>query len=113
MGVWLAGEDEVGMVLKYLLTERLMAVQVVAQESDAPCRVMRPPVKKPALAGGQFAILLGMAILRLDELGCQGNDAILAWRHQHRRDGDVTVQCLANGKTVAADVFLTQGAGIQ
>jgi len=38
------------------------------------------------------------SILRLDELGCQGNDAILAWRHQHRRDGDVTVQCLAIGK---------------
>lgn len=72
MGVWLAGEDEVGMVFKYLLTERLMAVQVVAQESDAPCRVMRTPLKNPAPACGQFTILLGMAILRLDKLGGPG-----------------------------------------
>lgn len=39
-----------------------------------------------------------MAILRLNKLGRQGNDALLARRHQHRRDSDVAVQCLAIGE---------------
>ncbi len=55
---------------------------------------VRPSVQ-PTLGRRQFAVLLFLAILRVDELGGQGHNLGLFGRHNHRCYGSMPMQCLA------------------
>jgi hypothetical protein len=92
--VWLAGKQEVGVLSKHPLAMPLVAIQMVAQIGDAPRRIVRTPPVKPAIGCRPFAILLEMTILELNKLGRQCNHILLAGRHQHGRDRDVTIRAL-------------------
>lgn len=95
MRVGLADEQEVVVVEKRAPTEGLMGVEIVAQEGEEARVIAGGVVLQPAFGGGQFAILFGVAILRGDELGPQGDDLRLAGSHEHRRHRTVIVSDLA------------------
>src|ERR1035441_7586875 len=95
VGVGLADEEEVAVVQERAPAEGLMGVEMVGQEGDGTRVIAGGVVLQPAFGGGQFAILFGVAILRGDELGSQGDDLRLAGGHQHRRHRTVIVSDLA------------------
>src|SRR4029453_1412807 len=95
MGLGLAGEKKMETVEERAPTEGLMGVKVVAQQGDGAAEIAGGVLFQPALGGGDFAILLGVAVLRGDKLGPQRDDLRLAGRHDHRRGGTVKVSDLA------------------
>ena len=72
--VGLAGKEEVKTVEQGSATERLMGVEIVTQQGDWTREIAGGVVFQPAFGGRELAILLGVAILRGDELGPQGDD---------------------------------------
>src|ERR1017187_3917882 len=91
MGVGLADKDEVEVVPQRAATKGLMGVEVVAQQGGLERGVSGPIFLKPAFGGGDFAVLLGVAILGGDELRAQGDGLGLAGGHDDRGKGAVVV----------------------
>jgi hypothetical protein len=74
VGLGQTHDQKVAVLCQYLFSEGLVAAEVIAQVGDrAPRREPRRPRRQPACAGGQFAVLFGVAILRTDERGGNGN----------------------------------------
>ena len=82
-----------------LLAERLMAVEVVAEPGDTPWGV-----RQPAGARRQFAILLGVAILRGDERRGQWEHRLLSRGEQDLGDGRVVVLDCGSGERARAAI---------
>src|ERR1035437_1098613 len=91
MGVGLANKDEVEVVQQGAPAKGLMGVEVVAQQGGLERRASGPVLLEPAFGGGDFAVLLGVAILGGDELRAQGNGLGLAGRHDDRGERAVVV----------------------
>jgi hypothetical protein len=72
MGIGLADKDEVEVVQEGTPAKGLMGVEVVAQQGGLERGVSGPVLLEPAFGGGDFAVLLGVAILGGDELRAQG-----------------------------------------
>ena len=70
----LAHKEEVLVVGDDLLTERLIAEQVISQVGDGVWREQMRPLVQPALAGIALTILLVTPVLRGDHLGKAGQD---------------------------------------
>jgi hypothetical protein len=74
MGVGFAGEDEVLLLAgPHLLTEGLIAVQIIAQIGHSMAAKAVTMAGQPAFRGIAFAVLLLLPILRRDEFGFQGD----------------------------------------
>src|SRR5664279_4801723 len=91
MGVGLADKDEVEVVQQSAPAKGLMGVEVVAQQGGLEWGISGPIFLEPAFGGGDFAVLLGVAILGGDELRAQGDGLRLAGGHDDRRDRAVVV----------------------
>ena len=114
MRVGLAGEEEVEAVEQDAATEGLMGVEIVAQEGDRALEIAGGVLLQPAFGGGDFAVLLGVAVLRGDELGPQGDDLRASRGDDDRGDGavvvgDLAVGVLEGGTTRAVDLLRRSG----
>lgn len=83
---------------QYLLTERLMAVEIIAQHGGAPRREAWAPALQPAGGGVALAILLGLPVLGLDELRRQREHRRLTRGDQRWGGRDVVILGLAVGQ---------------
>ncbi len=99
VGLGQAHEQKVAVLGQNLLAEGLVTVQVITQEGDrAQRREPRRPLRQPSRAGGQFAVLFEVTILRRDERGGQGKHGRLARRDQRRGDGAMDMAGLTVGQ---------------
>ena len=73
MGVGRADEESVRAVQEGAPGKGLMGVKVIAQQNGPQRRVLGGVLFQPTFGGGDFAILLGVAVLRGNELWAQGN----------------------------------------
>jgi hypothetical protein len=87
-----------------------MAVEVIAQVGDrAPRCEPGCPLRQPPRAGGQFAVMFGVTILRRDERGGQGQHGRLARRDQRRGDGEMDMAGLTVGQGARGTVGTGNG----
>ena len=96
--VGFAGEEEVRALKQDAATEGLMGVEIVAQKRDVVVQarqIARGLLVQPAFGGGDFAVLLVVAVLRGDELRAQRDGVLLAGGDDHRGDRAVVVGDLA------------------
>jgi len=91
MGIWLADKDEVEVVEQGASAKGLMGVEVIAQQGGLERGVSGPVLLEPAFGGGDFAVLLGVAILGGDELWAQRDSLGLAGGHDDRGERAVVV----------------------
>lgn len=87
----LADEQEMPARRLHRLTYGLTGEQVVTQIDRLERRVAGAVRGQPAACGDAFAILLVMAVLRGDELRDQRHDAVMAGRHDGRRQQGVMI----------------------
>lgn len=97
MGVGLADQDEGEAFVQQQAAERLVAVQVVAEDGRLEPGDRRAVGGQPALGGGEFTVLLGRAVLGCDELRGQCDDFVAAGLDQHRRQRRMEIGHLAVG----------------
>src|SRR5439155_27105904 len=95
VGLRLANEDKVKTVQEGLPAKGLAGVNVVPQEGGLQGSVLGGVLFQPAFAGGNFAILLGVAILREDELRAQGDGLVVAGGDDDGRDGAMIIGLVA------------------
>ncbi len=72
-----------------------------ALHGGTPCLQLRVPAFQPTRACIEPAVLLGLAVLRHEELRGQRRDRLLPRGEDHRRERRVVVLCLAMGPTRA------------
>jgi len=84
-------------VQQHLPAERLMGVEIVAQQRVIACGVALGVGGQPALGGVDFAILFEFPVLGRDELRTQRHHLRVAWTDDHRSDGAVEMNELAFG----------------
>ena len=93
--VWLADEQEVAVLVQHGPADRLAGEQVVAKihrlEPGIPGRMRR----QPAAGGAAFAVLLVVAVLRLDELRLQRHGTVMTRRHHGGGEHGVEILGLA------------------
>ena len=110
MGVGLADEDEVKAVQQGAPAKGLMGVNVIAQQDGPQRRVLGGVLFQPAFGGGDLAILLGVAVLRGDELRAQRDGLLVAGGDDDRRHRAVIIGFVAafmfQAGTVGAVDFL-------
>ena len=82
--VGLAGKEKVKAVEQRLAAERLVSIQVIAQEGERAAEIPGSGVREPAFGGRQLAILLGVTVLGSDELRPQREDFRFARGHSDR-----------------------------
>ena len=107
MGVGLTDQDEREALLDQHLTDRLGRVEVIPENRELVRPIGGGMLLQPAFRGGVFTVLFGMAILRHDKLGRQGDDFILVRSHEHRREHAVGI----GGGAIAMGLARTLGAG--
>lgn len=95
---------------QHLAAEGLMGVEVVTQQRVVAGVIALGVGGQPAFGGGDFTILLGLAVLRGDELGPQGHDLGVAGADDDRSDGAVemrggSVGVPQTGAVLAMDVL--------
>jgi hypothetical protein len=78
VGVRLANNDEVKALPQGAPAKGLVGVNVIAQQDGSQWSILRGIVVQPALAGGDLAVLLGVAVLGNDELRAQGDGVLVA-----------------------------------
>jgi len=105
---WLADKDEVEPGRQGLVAQRMARVEIIAEHGDITPPVALGVLADPAFGGSHLAVLLLVAILRRDELGLQGQDAVLSGGDDHRRDhgmsvGDLPISVRGDGTVGAAD----------
>jgi hypothetical protein len=81
-----------------------MRVEVVAQQGVVAGGITFGVGGQPALGGVDLAILLGLPVLRRDELRAQRHDLRMAGTDDDRRDGAVEMRGLAVGVAEAGTV---------
>lgn len=91
MGIGFTDKEEVHLLLPDRLTKRLVAIQVIAQQGNAPGCVMAAPGSQPTLCRRQLAILFLLAILCANKLRRQWHHAALPGRDDDRRNHRVTI----------------------
>ncbi len=109
VGIGLAHQDKIQPLPEDGFAQRLLTVEVVAQDRDAQGAVTRTELGEPTFGRGGLAILFLMAVLREDKLRLQGQYPRIARRHDHRRHdavgiGDAAVGMLGNAALRAMDL---------
>ncbi len=92
MGGGLADQKDMETGSERLLAVRLVAVEGVSQEGEAPWRIVGSPPVDSAGACGHLAILFGVTILGNDELRRKRHDPGLSGSDQSRSHGDVSIK---------------------
>ena len=97
MGGRLADQDEAQPQGQQFAAERLMAVEVVAEDGGLEPGQRRAVGGQPALSGIDLAVLLRRAVPRRDELRGQRDDLVAAGLDPHRGQGGMAIGGLAVG----------------
>jgi len=91
VGSGFAGEQEMEAVQEHLAAEGLVGVEIVAQQSVIAGVIAEGVGAQPAFGRGDFTILLGLAVLRGDELRAQRHDLGVAGAEDDGGDGAVVM----------------------
>jgi hypothetical protein len=92
-----AREQEMKPMQQHLPAERRVGVKIIAQQRVVARRVTRRVRRQPALGRGDLAVLLGVPVLRHDELRPQRHHLRVARADDDRRDRAVKMRGRAVG----------------